>query len=177
MQRFVAVAAMIVALALPVAARASVADSSAAGFTLKYDATVHATPAAAMAAVERVGAWWNMEHSYSNDGRNLSLDARPGGCFCEKLPGGGGVKHMEVVAVLPAKRLVLLGGLGPLQSMGATGAMTWAFQPADGGTRITLTYAVSAWRAGGMAALAPLVDGVIADQFDRAVKYVDRGRR
>ena len=45
---------------------------------------------------------------------NLSLDAAPGGCFCERLPNGGGVEHMRVTYVEPGKRIVLTGSLGPL---------------------------------------------------------------
>ena len=47
------------------------------------------------------------------------------GCWCEKLPNGGGVRHMQVVNVMPGKMLVMTGGLGPLQSMAATGSMSF----------------------------------------------------
>jgi hypothetical protein len=36
----------------------------------------------------------------------------------------GGVRHMQVVYVDPGKTLRMIGGLGPLQSMAATGSMT-----------------------------------------------------
>ena len=52
------------------------------------------------------------------DAKNLSIDARPGGCFCEKLPNGGGVEHARVVYVAPREVLRLSGALGPLQGVG-----------------------------------------------------------
>ena len=66
------------------------------GFLVKFEVSVNA-PAAKVydALVGQIGSWWNPEHTYSDDAKNLSIDARPGGCFCEKLPNGGGVEHLE----------------------------------------------------------------------------------
>ena len=65
------------------------------GFLVKFDVSVNA-PAAKVydALVGQIGSWWNPEHTYSHDAKNLSIDPRPGGCFCEKLPNGGGVEHL-----------------------------------------------------------------------------------
>src|SRR5262245_51920379 len=54
------------------------------GFLVKFEVNVNA-PAAKVydALVGQVGSWWNPEHTYSHDAKNLSIDARPGGCFCE----------------------------------------------------------------------------------------------
>ena len=41
--------------------------------------------------------------------------------ICEKLPNGGGVRHMEVVYAAPGKALVMSGELGPMQVMAAAG--------------------------------------------------------
>ena len=64
------------------------------GFLVKFEVSVNA-PAAKVydALVGQIGSWWDPEHTYSDDAKNLSIDARPGGCFCEKLPNGGGVEH------------------------------------------------------------------------------------
>ena len=32
------------------------------------------------ALVGQIGSWWNPEHTYSHDAKNLSIDPRPGGC-------------------------------------------------------------------------------------------------
>ena len=72
------------------------------GFVVKFDVNVNA-PAAKVydALVGQIGSWWDPQHTYSGDAKNLSIDARPGGCFCEKLPNGGGVEHARVIYVAP----------------------------------------------------------------------------
>jgi hypothetical protein len=62
-------------------------------------------------------------HTFSGNAHNLSIEEKAMGCFCEKLPDGGGVSHMEVVYFAPGKTLRLSGALGPLN--------TWA-APVDG---------------------------------------------
>ena len=86
--------------------------------------TIQASPENVYAALTgKVGSWWNPEHTYSHDSRNLSIDARPGGCFCEKLDNGGGVEHMKVVLAWPGRMLRMTGALGPLQGSGLAGSM------------------------------------------------------
>ncbi len=36
--------------------------------------------------VHNVGSWWDPAHTISNDAANLSIEEKPMGCFCEKLP-------------------------------------------------------------------------------------------
>ncbi len=70
-------------------ARAAVVDSAQAGFLVRSEVVVHAAPDSVYRALTaRIGAWWDPEHTFSGDSRNLSLDATAGGCFCERLPGG-----------------------------------------------------------------------------------------
>ncbi len=99
---------------------AEVADSASNGFTLKTTIQIQAPPDTVYRRLIQVGDWWDPAHTFSGDAKNLSIDEKPTGCFCEKLANGGGVRHLEVVFLAPGKRLVLSGGLGPLQSMGAT---------------------------------------------------------
>jgi hypothetical protein len=158
-------------------ARAEIADSSAAGFRVRYTASLRATPAAAYDAIVRhVGAWWSSDHTFSGDAKNLSIVATPGGCFCERLPGGGGVRHLTVVHAAPGKRLCLIGGLGPLQQAGVAGSMTWNLTAADGGTTLEMTYAVGGYVPGGITALAPIVDSVLGEQFERARRFIETGK-
>jgi hypothetical protein len=63
--------------------------------------------------------------------------------------------------------LRLEGGLGPLQEIGAHGAMTVAFEGDGPSTKVTLTYAVGGYAPNGLGALAPIVDGVIGAQMLR----------
>ncbi len=84
----------------------------------------------------------------------MTFDARAGGCWCETLPGGGGVLHMTVVFVAPGKMLRLRGALGPFQSTGMDGAMTITLDPAkDGGTALELSYNLGGYVWGGYGAL------------------------
>jgi len=159
--------------ALPAGLRAEVVDAGDNGFTVRYVATVPVAPGRAYAALTEVGKWWDPEHTWSGDAANLLLEAKPQGCFCERLPGGGGVRHLTVVYAAPGKMLRLEGGLGPLQGMGVTGIMTWTFKPAEKGTSVEMQYVVGGYRPGGFKELAPGVEPVLSSQFDRFRRYVE----
>ncbi len=174
MKSWVLVTALALTLA-PSHAAAEIADSAASGFTYKARLSLPAAPELVYQRLLAVGEWWNSEHTFSGDARNMSLDARPMGCWCEKLPNGGGVRHMQVVAAMPGKMLVMTGGLGPLQSLGSTGSMTWKLSPEGEGTRLEITYAVTGYLPGGMNTWAGPVDSVLSLQFARFRNYVETG--
>ncbi len=148
-------------------ARAEVTDVGEQGFESRHVVQLPVKPEAAFARFAAISSWWNGDHTYSGKAENLTLDLKPGGCWCESLPGGGGVQHMSVVYVDAPRALRFVGGLGPLQDLGAAGAMTVGFKPEGDGTRVTLVYRVGGYRKGGFAELAPLVDGVLAEQLKR----------
>ena len=157
-------------------AQAEVVDSSTSGFTVQTTLTIQAPPDDVYRKfIRNIGDWWSPAHTFSGDPHNLSIEEKAAGCFCEKLPNGGGVRHMEVVNLAPGKSVTLSGALGPLQSMAAAGTMTVQFSPAEGGTKLTVTYAVGGYTPGGMNALASAVDAVIAEQFTRLKNYVLHG--
>ncbi len=157
-------------------ARAEVVDSSAGGFTVKTTLTVNDTPAVVYdRLVRKIGDWWNPVHTYTHDAHNLSIQDKAMGCFCETLPDGGAVRHMEVINVAPNKWLVMSGALGPMQPMALTGTMQIRLTPAEGGTKLEVTYAVGGYMVGGLTPLASPVDGVIVDQFTRMKNYVEHG--
>jgi hypothetical protein len=160
-------------VALPAVASADVVSSSASGFVLRTVISVPGTPEAAYATVVNVQEWWDKDHTYSGDSKNMSLAAPPGGCFCEKLPGGG-VQHGTVALAWPGRTLRVIGSLGPLQGMGVTGSLTWEFEKAPEGTKITQTYVVGGFPTMPFEKLAPLVDGVMAGQMKALKAYVDR---
>jgi uncharacterized protein YndB with AHSA1/START domain len=135
---------------------------------------VAAPPAKVFSTAIAVGTWWSADHSYSGVAANITIDPRPGGCWCEKLLNGGGVKHMEVVFVDPGKLLRFTGGLGPMQAMAATGSFTWEFKAAGDGTDLTWTYAVTGYQPGGFQQLAPVVDGVLASQLTNLKTVAER---
>lgn len=163
-------------LFVPVLAQAEVVDSSSAGFTVRTTLSIQAPPDDVYRRfIRNIGDWWSPQHTYSGNAHNLSIEEKPAGCFCEKLPDGGGVRHMEVVNLAPGKSVTLSGALGPLQSLAATGTMSVQFAPADGGTKLVVTYAIAGYLPAGMNTLAAPVDGVIAEQFTRLRSYVLHG--
>jgi uncharacterized protein YndB with AHSA1/START domain len=147
------------------------------GFLVTFDVDVNAPVAKVYdALVGQVGSWWNPEHTYSHDAKNLSIDPRPDGCFCEKLPNGGGVEHLRVVYVAPREVLRLSGGLGPLQASGVGGSMTWKLTGDGDQTRVQLSYSVGGFIVGGFDKIAPAVESMLREQFERLKLFVETGK-
>jgi hypothetical protein len=158
-------------------ARAAVIDSSEVGFTVNQQVIVAARPEKAYRqVVNAVGRWWSPIHTYSGDAANMYMEDRAGGCFCERLQGGGSVQHMRVLYAEPGKTLRLSGGLGPLQTLAVTGSMAWEFVPVDKNTRIELTYAVGGYFPGGPGDVAAAVDRVMGEQLERLKRFLETGR-
>jgi hypothetical protein len=177
LNRSVFVGGLSIALLAPALVHAEVADAAAAGFTVKLAVSVQAPPQEVYRRlVHNVGDWWDSAHTFSGDSHNLTIDDKPMGCFCEKLPGGGGARHLEVVNADPGKTLVLIGGLGPLQSMAVTGSMTIQLAAAGEGTKLGVVYTVTGYLPGGLNGLAAPVDSVLAAQFTRLKSFVESGK-
>jgi len=171
-----AVVAVIILTLAPGLTTAEVLDSASNGFTVKTTLNIHAAPDEVYRRLVRnVGDWWNPQHTFSHDSHNLSIEEKVMGCFCERLPDHGGVRHMEVINLVPGKALVMSGTLGPLQSLGATGSMSIALSPAEGGTKLEVTYAVAGYVKAGLNTWAAPVDSVVAEQFTRLKNYIERG--
>ncbi|MFZ4604336.1 MAG: ATPase [Caulobacterales bacterium] len=169
-----ALACAAAAWALIAPAHAEVRTVSPQGFTLQLKVASKADPQQAWKAFLKVQNWWSGAHTYSGDARNLRIDPRAGGCWCETLPRGGAVKHGEVVLLMPDKLVRLSTALGPLQSMGASGALTAQFAGGpNGGSTMTLTYAVSGADAAGWTDVAKAVDSVMTEQAQRFAAYAD----
>jgi uncharacterized protein YndB with AHSA1/START domain len=159
--------AALAALLLSPSATAAVTAVGASGFVVHLEADTTLAPGAAWTRLGRPADWWSGAHTYSGKSANLSLELAPGGCFCEALPGGGFVRHLEVAYVLPGRVLRLTGALGPLQPMGLGGALTFTLTPAAGGTHLVVDYAVAGFAPHGFEGLAGAVDGVLAEQLAR----------
>lgn len=127
------------------------------------------------ALVEEVSKWWDPAHTFSQSSGRLSIEAKPGGCFCETLIGGGGVQHLEVIYAEPGKTIRMSGGLGPLQGFAVSGVLTVTLSEADGEVTVDTEYRVFGHVESGLDQWAVAVDGVIAGQFDRLKKYVETG--
>jgi len=160
-----------IALVLTAPAGAAVTSSGEHGFEIEQSAVVALPPAEALRAFAEIGRWWEAGHTYSGNSANLSMDLRPGGCFCEQLGNGGGVEHMRVAFVDPAGRIVLTGSLGPLLQLATAGVMDIQFKPIGNGSRMTLTYKVAGFSGGGASKLAPAVDRVLGTQVSNFVVF------
>ena len=156
-------------------AAAEVTDRTPNGFTITVTAAIAAPPDTVWdSLVRHVGDWWDKEHTYSGDATRLSIDAKPGGCFCESLPGGGGVEHGAVVNVQPGRLLRMRGALGPLQEGGIAGSLTWQIERAGEGATLTFTHVAGGYYAGGLDKLADIVDTVLAHQVALLKAYAEK---
>lgn len=174
MRALMACTAMALALAATGGARADVKWTGESGFRLESRVTIAAAPDKVFTALGQIGSWWDSAHTYSGKAANMTLQMKPGGCFCEALQGGG-VKHGEVVLVMSERMLRLDAPLGPLQDGGVSAALTFTLKPAPGGG----TEVIQAYNVGGarpdIVKAAPAVDGVVGGQLARLKAFVETG--
>jgi uncharacterized protein YndB with AHSA1/START domain len=157
-------------------ARTEVVDSSATGFTVKLPLHIQAPPADVYRKfVRNVADWWDSSHTFSGSAKNMSIEEKAMGCFCEKLADGGAVRHLEIISFAPGKSIVFSGALGPMQALAATGTLTLRFSAEEGGTKLDVTYAASGYLPAGMNRFAVPSDGMLSGQFARFKNYVEKG--
>ncbi len=160
---------------------AEVKSQSESGFVVGHTTEVLAKPEDVWKRLLVPKDWWNPAHSWSGKTDGFYIDAQAGGCFCEllqdKAANGavkprGSVEHMRVLFADPGKVLRMTGALGPLQSEAMHGTLTVAMEPLkDGaGTRISLSYVVGGYMRYKVAEIAPAVDAMLGDQFQRLTK-------
>ena len=100
------------------AARAEIVSAGPNGFNIRHIAEApNVAPPMVWAALADIAKWWDSEHTFSGDARNMTLEPYVRGCFCEKLSLYAGIEHGTVVYAQPAKTLRINGALGPLQSI------------------------------------------------------------
>ena len=145
------------------------------GFTVSHSIETGAAPYVVYRTLtSHVDQWWNGEHSWSGDAVNLYMKVERGGCFCERLPENGRVEHLRIIYLEPGKEIRFDGALGPLQSMAVDGRMIWKIEPREEGSRVSFTYKVFGHPEGGLAGIAPAVDGVIGEQLTRLGERLER---
>ena len=167
---------VVLVLATAVPAAAEVVESTPNGFAVRNTAEIAAHPSRVYnAAVDLIGRWWNPAHTFSKNAANLTLNARPGGCLCESITNGG-VVHLTVIYVAAQQEIRFAGALGPLQQTGIAGSMTWKLAESATGTSFDWSYTAGGYMAGGLAAVAPAVDAVLAGQLQRLKRFIETGR-
>ncbi len=173
MKLWISVAALALAAT---AAHGEVIDATPGGFQVRHEVEIAAPPAKVWASIVQPATWWDSRHTWSGSAANLSLAAASGGCFCERLPNGGSVLHMSTVYAAPGQKLTLFGALGPLQTSGAAGHMTFGLAEKDGKTALTVTYDVGGYMKGGLDKIAAPVNGVLGQQVARLKRQVETGK-
>jgi hypothetical protein len=156
-------------------ASAEVISAGPNGFEVRHSVNLVIPQVKAYSAFSEIQNWWSKDHTYSGDASHLSLQLRPGGCFCERLEGGGGIEHLRVTYVQPGERVVLTGSLGPLLYEATAGVMDIKVERIAGGSRITMDYRAAGFAKGGAAEMAPVVDKVLGEQMRRLRVYAAGG--
>jgi uncharacterized protein YndB with AHSA1/START domain len=161
----VRISLLALALCTAAPAPAEVVSAGPNAFHSRHEVELPLPPDRAWRAFGAIGAWWSKDHTYSGDAANLRLAMEPGGCFCERLPGGGGIEHLRVAYADPGSKLVLTGSLGPLLYEATSGVLDVTFKPTAAGTQVSWNYKVTGFAAGNGDKLAPLVDRVLGEQL------------
>jgi len=158
-------------------AHADVVTATPGAFELRASQTVPASPERAWNALVRIGDWWGNEHTYSGNGRNMRLEARPGGCWCERWRDGG-IEHGRVLLVMNregVRTLRIEAPLGPLQEMAVNGILTFTIAPDAAGAKIDMTYRVSGDASLALDHVGPGVNNVMMEQYGRLIRLVTSG--
>ena len=157
-------------------ARAEVLHAAESGFVVRHERTILAPPETAWRMlIGHVGEWWHPDHTYAGDASSLYIEARPLGCFCERIGPNDVVVHLTVTMLRENRLIRLTGGLGPLGLMGVDGNLTVSLLPSEEDTRVALEYRVGGYDPDGLERIAPAVDAVLGEQMDRFVRFVEVG--
>lgn len=176
MRTLLAACAALAYAAFAGSALAEVKTAAEGRLVLENTVVIDAPPAKVYAALCKVGDWWDSAHTYSGKASNMTVELKAGSCWCETIPGGGSIKHGEVVLAWPEKFVRLEAPLGPMQDMGVATALTYTLEPAEGGkTKVVQSYKVSGLDAAALKG-APLFDMVIGGGLKRFKSYVETGK-
>ena len=147
--------ATVMSAAFPSMSMADVNYADNSGFSITNESESYAPVEVVYSHfIQHVDMWWPKDHTWWKGA--LRIDEQAGGCFCETTDTASAA-HMQVSYIEPNKRVVMTGGLGPLQEMGMSGALIWEFStiasstsssvnPQDSRipkTKVTLTYHAS----------------------------------
>lgn len=160
-------------LFMPVALQAKVTASDENHFIVKHEVVVPLDAKASYRLLGKPSRWWNSEHTWSGDAKNMSLQARAGGCFCEAW-NGNSVMHAQVILAQPGSVLRLQGGFGPLQDMAVNAVLTYNLKKQSDGTHVEMIYRVSGNASHKLPTLSDIVDKVLGEQLEGFRKAASR---
>ena len=147
---------------------------SASGFKVIHEVASTADPAKVWKSLGRIGRWWDPQHTWSGDARNMHIDLKAGGCFCETWKDQS-VEHTRVIWAHKNVRLRMLGAFGPLQAWGVSGVAEFVITPTDTGSMIVFTYNVSGDARFKLDGVAAIVDQVLGTQVQRLANHAATG--
>ena len=68
------------------------------------------------------------------------------------------------------------GALGPLQTSGVAGSMTWKLTGEANQTHVEFSYSVGGFIQGGFEKIAPAVEAMLREQLDRLKLFIETGK-
>lgn len=154
----------------PNEASAEVTAATPASFVIRGEIEIAAPPEQVWRRFGRLSSWWASSHTYSGDARNLSLDLRAGGCWCERWDRRQSVEHGRVIMVLQnedVRTARIQAALGPLQQMGVVAVLTVTISGYNAGTKIVFEYRVTGEPSQNLDRIAAPVDTVLMEQLGR----------
>jgi hypothetical protein len=155
--------------------QATVVDSCAMGFTVKFEKSVKVDPEIIFNNFcKDIGKWWDPDHTWSGQAENLYIQEYIGGSFGERIPSRGYVRHLRLIYIDPGKMIRMEGGLGPLQQYAVNGIMTMEIKNVSDSSKVSLTYTVGGYIPGGVSKLAAGVNQVLEIQFKRFIGFVEK---
>ncbi len=168
MNRLLPIGIAAAVFALP--AFAEVKTAAADALVLTFRAPAEMSRDTAWTRLTKPALWWSSDHTYSGAASNISLELKPGGCWCEVWPGGA-VEHGHVLAVVPSQLLRLDAAFGPLQELAVKGVLSIEIVESDtsGQIEIAMTYRVVGSSESNLDSVAGVVDQVIGQQFTHLV--------
>jgi hypothetical protein len=164
-------ASALAAFALAMPASPEVKAAAADGMNLQFKGEVPLRRDAAWKRLVAIGSWWSDAHTYSGKAAQMKINPVAGGCWCEKWSGNE-IEHGRVILAQKNEVVRFAAGLGPLQDTGVNAAftITLADGATPGTTSVTWDYKVVGSSLTNLAPMAPLVDGVLQEQFNRFIK-------
>jgi uncharacterized protein YndB with AHSA1/START domain len=155
-------------------ARAEVVFADAGGMFARHSLSIEASPERLYRAIGKIGNWWSPAHTWSGDARNLSLDLRAGGCYCERWRGGS-AQHGQVTLVKRNELVRIAAQLGPMLEMAVSGVLSFEIKAEGSGSALTVGYRISGDTRHGFDQFGGAVDQVIGEQAARLKRYVETG--
>lgn len=152
-------------LFMPGISQAKLESSDENHFILKHEVVVPLDTRASYRLLGKPSQWWSSAHTWSGNAKNMSLQLKAGGCFCETW-NGNSVMHAQVIFAQPGSVLRLQGGFGPLQDMAVNAVLTYKLKKESDGTHVEMIYRVSGNPSHKLSSLAGIVDKVLGEQLE-----------